>query len=50
MKNEGSELKLPPILREATHDDVPAISRVHVDTWRTTYRGIEVEPKNWTGG
>ncbi|MEO1210420.1 MAG: GNAT family N-acetyltransferase [Cyanobacteria bacterium J06638_20] len=28
------------LIREATHDDVPAISRVHVDTWRTTYRGI----------
>lgn len=28
------------IVREATHDDVPAIARVHVDTWRTTYRGI----------
>ncbi len=27
-------------IREATHSDVPAISRVHVDTWRTTYRGI----------
>ncbi|MEO1148102.1 MAG: GNAT family N-acetyltransferase [Cyanobacteria bacterium J06638_22] len=28
------------LIRDATHDDVPAISRVHVDTWRTTYRGI----------
>jgi GNAT superfamily N-acetyltransferase len=28
------------IIREVTHNDVPAISRVHVDTWRTTYRGI----------
>jgi GNAT superfamily N-acetyltransferase len=28
------------IIREATHNDVPAISRVHVDTWRTTYQGI----------
>ena len=28
------------MIREATHIDVPAISRVHVDTWRTTYRGI----------
>jgi GNAT superfamily N-acetyltransferase len=27
-------------IREATHSDVPAISRVHVDTWKTTYRGI----------
>ncbi|WP_322743720.1 GNAT family N-acetyltransferase [Vasconcelosia minhoensis] len=23
-----------------THDDVPDIARVHVDTWRTTYRDI----------
>jgi GNAT superfamily N-acetyltransferase len=28
------------IVRETTHDDVPAIARVHVDTWRTTYQGI----------
>ncbi|NJL49553.1 MAG: GNAT family N-acetyltransferase [Leptolyngbyaceae cyanobacterium SM2_5_2] len=26
-------------IREATHNDVPAIAKVHVDTWRTTYRG-----------
>jgi ribosomal protein S18 acetylase RimI-like enzyme len=28
------------IVREATHRDVAAIARVHVDSWRTTYRGI----------
>lgn len=28
------------IVREATHTDVPIIAKVHVDTWRTTYRGI----------
>ncbi|MFB2893443.1 N-acetyltransferase family protein [Aerosakkonemataceae cyanobacterium BLCC-F50] len=28
------------IVREATHNDVPAIARVHVDTWRSTYQGI----------
>lgn len=28
------------IVREATHKDVPTIAKVHVDTWRTTYRGI----------
>lgn len=28
------------IVRDATHDDVPDIARVHVDAWRTTYRGI----------
>ncbi|WP_315788156.1 GNAT family N-acetyltransferase [Fischerella sp. JS2] len=28
------------IVREATHSDVAAIARVHVDTWRTTYQGI----------
>lgn len=27
-------------VREATRDDIPAIARVHVDTWRTTYAGI----------
>ena len=27
-------------IREATVADVPMIARVHVDTWRTTYRGI----------
>lgn len=28
------------IVREATRNDVSAIAKVHVDTWRTTYRGI----------
>jgi ribosomal protein S18 acetylase RimI-like enzyme len=28
------------IIREATYPDIPAIARVHVDTWRTTYAGI----------
>ena len=28
------------IIREATRRDVAAISRIHVDTWRTTYQGI----------
>ncbi|NEZ57727.1 GNAT family N-acetyltransferase [Adonisia turfae] len=28
------------MIREATRTDVPAIARVHVDTWRTTYQGI----------
>ncbi|MBE9059507.1 GNAT family N-acetyltransferase [cf. Phormidesmis sp. LEGE 11477] len=28
------------IVREAIRNDIPAIARVHVDTWRTTYRGI----------
>jgi len=28
------------VIREATPDDIPGIARVHVDTWRTAYRGI----------
>jgi GNAT superfamily N-acetyltransferase len=28
------------IIRPARLDDAPAIARVHVDTWRSTYRGI----------
>lgn len=28
------------IVRDANHNDVPAIARVNVGTWRTTYRGI----------
>jgi GNAT superfamily N-acetyltransferase len=28
------------IFRSATVADIPAIARVHVDTWRSTYRGI----------
>lgn len=28
------------IIRAATHNDIPAIAKVNVDTWRTTYRGI----------
>lgn len=31
------------VVREASLDDAPAIARVHVDTWRTTYRGIVPE-------
>lgn len=31
------------IVREATLEDLPAIARVHVDTWRTTYVGIVPE-------
>lgn len=31
------------IVREASLEDAPAIARVHVDTWRTTYRGIVPE-------
>jgi ribosomal protein S18 acetylase RimI-like enzyme len=27
-------------IREARPQDVPAIAKVHVDSWRTTYRGI----------
>lgn len=27
-------------IRHATLDDLPAIARVHVDSWRTTYRGL----------
>ena len=27
-------------IREATEADAPAIARVHVDSWRTTYKGI----------
>ncbi len=27
-------------IRSATADDAPGIARVHVDTWRTAYRGI----------
>lgn len=27
-------------IRTATPDDAPGISRVHVDSWRTTYAGI----------
>lgn len=28
------------IVREATNIDVPAIAKVHVDSWRTTYKAI----------
>ncbi|MEM9805118.1 MAG: GNAT family N-acetyltransferase [Cyanobacteria bacterium P01_D01_bin.56] len=34
---------MPMRIREAAHSDVPAISKVHVDTWRTTYQGIVPE-------
>ncbi len=46
------------LVREAVPDDAPAIARVHVDSWRTTYRGIladhildelsyELRERNW---
>ena len=28
------------VVRPAAAEDIPAIARVHVDSWRTTYRGI----------
>jgi GNAT superfamily N-acetyltransferase len=28
------------VIREATIEDIPGIARVHVDSWRTTYKGI----------
>ena len=28
------------IVKAAIHNDISAIAKVHVDTWRTTYRGI----------
>ncbi len=31
---------MTPRIRPATESDAPAIARVHVDTWRTAYRGI----------
>lgn len=31
-------------VRPATLDDVPAIARIHVDSWRATYRGIVPDP------
>jgi len=32
-----------PVLRKAVGEDAPAIARVHVDSWRTTYRDIVPE-------
>ena len=29
-----------PVIRPAQIEDAPAIARVHIDTWRTTYVGI----------
>jgi ribosomal protein S18 acetylase RimI-like enzyme len=34
------ERSLTVRIREANSTDAPAIARVHVDSWRTTYRGI----------
>ena len=31
---------IPTTVREATPADAPGIARVHVDAWRTTYRGL----------
>lgn len=32
-----------PIIRQAQVNDAPAIARIHVDTWRTTYTGLIAE-------
>lgn len=32
-----------PVIRPASRDDAPSIARVHVDSWRTTYRSIVPE-------
>src|SRR5690242_14522113 len=32
--------KIKVIIREATLSDVPAIARIHMDSWRTAYRGL----------
>jgi ribosomal protein S18 acetylase RimI-like enzyme len=32
--------ELRPTVRPATSEDIPGIARVHVDAWRSTYRGI----------
>ncbi|MFL5590179.1 MAG: GNAT family N-acetyltransferase, partial [Ktedonobacteraceae bacterium] len=48
------------IIRQATLEDAAGIAKVHVDTWRTTYRGIvpeeylanmsyEESEKRWAG-
>ena len=31
---------MKPLIRAATEGDIPAIARVHVDTWRSAYGGI----------
>lgn len=28
------------LIRDAKREDAPAIAKVHVDTWRTTYKGV----------
>jgi ribosomal protein S18 acetylase RimI-like enzyme len=34
------DTKTMPVIRPAQVDDIPAMARVHVDTWRTAYVGI----------
>lgn len=29
-----------PVIRDATLDDMPAVGRLHIDSWRTTYVGL----------
>lgn len=29
-----------PVIRDATFDDMPAIGRLHIDSWRTAYLGL----------
>ena len=29
-----------PVIREATDADMPAVGRLHIDSWRTTYAGL----------
>ena len=36
----GQEARTPVRIREAQPEDAAGIARVHVDSWRTTYRGL----------
>ena len=38
--SEGSDVTHTVTVREARREDAPGIARVHVDSWRTTYRGM----------
>lgn len=36
----GLNSNISMLIREATHEDIPAIARAHVDTWIATYQEI----------
>ncbi len=40
LDSDATRTGAAPVIRDATDDDMPAIGRLHVDSWRITYIGL----------